>query len=147
MTTLEYIQRVETFRSDLYHDGDSFYLETRIPFHLKALINVRLAGPIPGKGFDCPELRKGSEYERKQGQLAREMTTGWLEGGLALPNPWRMYIRTEPIEDDFGRWLGDIWLEHPDGTIWRLGDLLRSNKLASIWPQKWREEFDHTIAK
>lgn len=136
MTTLEYVQRVEAFRDDLYHDGDSFYLVTRIPFHLTATINARLAG------FDCPELRKGTAYEREQGKIARDVSARWISTVLTTA---RVFVRTEPIEDDFGRWLGDLWAEWENGTTARLGDVLRDGELASIWPRKWRDEFDPAV--
>lgn len=140
MTTLEYVQRVREFREDLYHDGDSFYLVTSVPFHLTALINVRLLG------FDCPELRKGTAFEKARAVLAQTLTAQWLRNRL---DPEvidaKVWVRTEPIEDDFGRWLGDVWAEYPDGTSSRLGDVLRAAGLASVWPTRWREELDPAV--
>jgi hypothetical protein len=45
-------------------------------------------------------------------------------------------------EDDFGRWLGHVWFETPDGHKTLLGEVLKAAGLATDWPMRWHEKYD-----
>ena len=125
--TREYVQRVtEVVR---VVDGDTYHLRVSLPFYLSAVITVRL------DGFDCPEINSGTVAERNAGQVAKSIAAGFL----TQPTLW---VRTEKDPDNFGRWLGDVWSEDADGNQTHLGDTLRAQGLASIWPTRWHEEFE-----
>lgn len=112
-------------------DGDTYWLRVDVGFRQENLINVRLAG------YDCPERTKGSEMEKAQANRARDTAMVFLT--RVTLDTW---IRTEKDPDHFGRWLGHIWQEPTPGEVWKLGDWLRDFGLASIWPTRWREEYD-----
>lgn len=112
-------------------DGDTYWLRVDVGFRGTLLINVRLMG------YDCPEARRGSEYERAQAVAARDAAETFLT--RVTLDSW---VRTEKDPDNFGRWLGHIWQEPEPGVVWPLGNWLRDLKLASVWPTRWREEFD-----
>lgn len=114
-------------------DGDSYWLRVDVGFRQENLINVRL------HGYDCPERNKGSVNERKKAieahKLAEEfLTVRGLGGG-------QLWIKTYKDPDNFGRWLGDIWIGFSDWDA-NLGAELHHRQLASLWPTRWREEFD-----
>lgn len=113
-------------------DGDTYWLRLDVGFRETLLVNVRLSG------FDCPELRSGSAYERAQGAVARDFAASFFRD-LAGDH---LYIRTEKDPDDFGRWLGDVWIDPPDGTAVHLGARLYELNLATRWPTRWREVYD-----
>lgn len=131
MTTRPYIYPVDQVVK--VTDGDTFWLRLDVGFRELLLVDIRLSG------YDCPELNSGSLNERAQGKRARDVTTLFL-GGLAWPG--RLWVRTEHDPDSFGRWLGDVWVETPDEQQTHLGDVLRQRDLASVWPTRWRDEFD-----
>lgn len=91
---------------------------------------------------DCPELRRGSAFERQEAKTATLVAEEWLRAdGRRLkcrtrqPGP-----DTPPVGDGgYGRWLGDLW---DDDTGQNLRSHLRSYGLASVWPTRWRDEFD-----
>jgi endonuclease YncB( thermonuclease family) len=130
MPTQQYIFRVaEVVRVT---DGDTVHLRIAVGFHAEVMATVRLLG------YDTPERNKGSVHEKAEARRAHAVTAEFLartDGDL--------WIRTEKDPDVFGRWLGDIWLETGD-TKRHLGAELRAAGLASIWPRRWREEFDAT---
>jgi endonuclease YncB( thermonuclease family) len=113
-------------------DGDTYWLRVDVGFRELILIAVRLSG------YDCPERYSGSTYEKQRAivatRVAGEFLTGEWSGAL--------WVRTEKDPDSFGRWLGEIWRETDDGERVLLGEVLRGQQLASVWPTRWREEFD-----
>lgn len=116
-------------------DGDTYWLRLDIGFRQTLLVNLRLLG------YDCPERTRGSTREKMQAVRATDAARTFLSPDDPDATMW---VRTEKDPDDFGRWLGDIWLES-DGDRWperHLGAELRSQELASIWPTRWRDEFD-----
>lgn len=122
------------------NDGDSFWAYLDVGFRQTNLTEIRL------DGYDCPERRKGSAFEKSEGLRALSLTTEFLEPPVARPGA-SLWVRTDPDPDSFGRWLGDIWLES-DGDQWperHLGAELRSHGLASLWPTRWRDEFDAAV--
>lgn len=126
MTDREYVYRVESVEK--VTDGDTFWLHLDVGFRQTQLTHIRLAG------FDCPERNSGSAYEKERARDATEMAFIVLTG-------WPIWVRTEKDPDNFGRWLGHIWAERLDGDV-LLGDTLRQSNLASVWPTRWRDEFD-----
>jgi endonuclease YncB( thermonuclease family) len=131
MTTREYIYPVvEVVKVT---DGDTFWLRLDVGFRGLLLIDCRL------DGFDCPEVSRGTDFEKQQGGQATKVTAGFLTSA-----PGALWVRTEKDPDDFGRWLGEVWRETDDGTMTYLGDVLRDQGLASIWPTRWHDEFDST---
>jgi endonuclease YncB( thermonuclease family) len=120
-------------------DGDTYWLRVDVGFRETVLINVRLLG------YDCPEAHKGSEFEKAQAALARDLAAKYLLPWTIAGAEGTLWIRTEKDPDNFGRWLGDLWWEFstkPDTEL-HLGEYLRKEDLASIWPTRWHEEFDH----
>ena len=84
-------------------------------------------------GFDCPEtIRAKTDRERAKGLEAKAYAAEFL----TRPN---LQAETAKDPDDFGRWL--VIITDLD-TNEDLGLSLRLQKLASIWPTRWREEFD-----
>lgn len=116
-------------------DGDSSWLKVDVGFRQSLLIDCRLSG------WDCPEMNRGTVYEKQQARIAQRVATDWLTAALGKG----LWIRTEKDPDDFGRWLGDLWTETPDGDVAdHLGLALASQKLASAWPTRWHEVYDTT---
>jgi endonuclease YncB( thermonuclease family) len=114
-------------------DGDTYWFRVDVGFRENLLINCRL------NGYDCPEKRSGSYYEKQQAIVATKVATDFLEEGVRLSDLW---VETLPDPDDFGRWLGTVWRESETVVATTLGNLLRRAGLASLWPQRWHEEFD-----
>jgi endonuclease YncB( thermonuclease family) len=130
MTERQYVYKIAEIVK--VTDGDTYWLHVDAGFRAHILINVRL------NGYDCPEAHKGSDWEKDQATKARDIATAFLTG-----NAGHLWIQTEKDPDNFGRWLGDIWAEHPDGYgPFRLGEGLRNMGLASVWPTRWRDEYD-----
>lgn len=138
MTTKAYTFRVTGV--ERVTDGDTYWLRLDVGFRQSILVPIRLLG------YDTPEMNSGSAFEKSMGQHAREVAWDWLEDAAdANVNPHAsLWVRTEKDPDNFGRWLGDLWLES-DGDQWperHLGAELREQGLASVWPVRWRTEFD-----
>lgn len=112
-------------------DGDTFHCVVSPGFHLTTLIRIRLYG------YDCPEKTRGSAFEKAEAKRAQMVTAQFL-----TRMDGELWVRTEPDPDDFGRWLGDVWIEDEDGGKRHLGADLRSKRLASQWPTRWREEYE-----
>lgn len=109
-------------------DGDTYWLRVDVGFRQQNLINVRLFG------YDCPEAQRGSEREKQKAIEAKAAATDFFRSAMSP-----LWIATFKDPDSFGRWLGDIWQEM-SGT--HLGNYLVSLSLASVWPTRWREEYD-----
>jgi endonuclease YncB( thermonuclease family) len=111
-------------------DGDTFWLSVDYDVgfrqHSTFVQEIRLGGA------DCPEKHKGSVFERSEAVRAQNLTTGWLRSHT-------LAMRSEPIPDDFGRWLGYVW----DATtgVYLVDDLAAAG-LATIWPTRWRQVYD-----
>lgn len=128
--TQQYVYRVA--RVERVVDGDSYWLHLDTGFRNTLLVNVRLLG------YDCPEARQGSLFERRQGASATRHASGWLSDDDLAPPVW---CRTEKDPDSFGRWLGALWIEDESGEH-HLGDYLLSLGLATTWPTRWHEIHD-----
>ena len=131
MTTRAYIFRIVNVARVL--DGDTYDLVVDVGFHLHAMIRVRLLG------WDTPERTKGSDFEKAEGLRAKAAAEAWL-GTLHLGGSF--WVRTEKDTDSFGRWLGDVWCETETGDVEHLGAALALDRLATPWPQRWRELYD-----
>lgn len=130
MTERQYVYKITEVVKVV--DGDSYWLCVDVGFRQENLINVRLAG------YDCPEAHRGTEREKQKAIEARQ------QADLFLRRPsGQLWIQTEKDPDNFGRWLGHIWVEtgsHDDNL--HLGETLRGADLASYWPTHWRDEYD-----
>ncbi len=137
MTTRAYTYRiVEVVKVT---DADTFWLQLDVGFRQTLLVNIRL------HGYDAPERNRGSAHEKAEAIRATSLATEFLAPSVPRPGA-SLWVRTEKDPDDFGRWLGDIWLES-DGDQWperHLGAELRSHGLASLWPTRWRDEYGTT---
>lgn len=129
MPTLEHVYRIKTVERVV--DADTYWLNIDVGFRQTLLVNIRL------HGYDCPERTKGSALEKRQALYATGYADAWL-----LNPPGQLWVQTEPDPDSFGRWLGTVWAETPDGLQSHLGPYLHSLGLASIWPTRWRDEYD-----
>ncbi len=128
-------------------DGDTFDVrlehlsEVDVGFHLhvehRSLVKIR----IRLAGFDTPEKRRGSVYEKGQAKVAQRFAQEWLAAHVGT-----LWVRTLPDDGsvvpdgEFGRWLGDIW--STNGGEAHLGPILAGNGLATVWPARWREVYD-----
>lgn len=130
MTTPQYVYRIAEVVK--VTDGDTYWLRVDVGFRANVLINVRLLG------YDCPEANRGSAFEKSEAIEAR------LEAGYFFNTARPLWIRTEKDPDSFGRWLGDIWQEDGDADV-HLGEVLREAEYASVWPTRWRDEFDRAV--
>lgn len=119
-----------------FTDGDTYWFRLDVGFRQTQLTEIRLLG------YDTPERHRGTPFERAEAVRATGVATTWLAQALQAGNLW---VRTEPDPDKYGRWLGDIWAEPEDGIVVRLGEVLREQRLASVWPTRWHEEFDDTV--
>ena len=117
-------------------DGDTYWLTLDVGLRQTALANIRLAG------YDCPETNGGSAAEKLAGRRAMVAAEHWLALQAGTPDAVT-WCRTEKDPDSFGRWLGTIWAESAGGTVEHLGLYLAECGLASIWPTRWRDEFDN----
>lgn len=129
MTERQYVYKITKVVKVV--DGDSYWLRVDVGFRQENLINVRLAG------YDCPEARKGTSNEKEKAIEARAAVNAYFNDMAG-----QLWIQTEKDPDSFGRWLGDIWREFPTGSQAHLGNYLALLKLASVWPTRWREEYD-----
>lgn len=135
MTSRQYVYRITEIVK--VTDGDTYWLRVDTGFRQTLLINVRL------NGYDCPERHKGSAFEKTEAIRAASVATDFLEPVTPIPGS-SLWVRTEKDPDNFGRWLGDVWIES-DSDRWperHLGAELRSHGLASVWPQRWRDEYE-----
>jgi endonuclease YncB( thermonuclease family) len=107
-------------------DGDTYWFRLDVGFRETLLVNVRL------DGFDAPELNSGDTYERQKGAEAKAVAAQWFGDHYGL-----VRVATKPDPDSFGRWLGQVYAGDS-----LLGDVLRAEGLASIWPTRWHQEFE-----
>lgn len=135
MSSAEYVRRVTGVLK--ISDGDSYWLYRDDGFYNTGLTHVRLWG------YDTPELHspKASAIEKDEARVAAAYAVRWFETYLADPEVtvWLRSVGRDP--DSFGRWLCEIWWEAGEHKMF-LGDQLRRLGLASVWPTRWRDEFD-----
>lgn len=117
-------------------DGDTYWAYVDMGLRQIALIEIRL------DGFDTPERTKGTTFERKQAVVASDLAKSWWLRFMADGTAAEVWVETEPDPERYGRWLGKVYAEFLDGTRRYLGDALREQSLASIWPTRWRDEYD-----
>lgn len=114
-------------------DGDTFDLHLDCGFHLTFASRFRL------NGYDCPETRRGSEFEREKGAEATEAAIQWFAEHQPLHH---LRVVTHKA-DSFGRWLADITaLDEDRQPVSRLGEHLMGLGLAVEWPKRWNEVYD-----
>lgn len=114
-------------------DGDTFWLRLDVGFRQTQLTHLRLMD------YDTPELyRPQSDFERDEARRARNFVIHWLDAYMDQG----IRARTEKDPDAFGRWLVTLDVPHEDGVTSHLGQELQDLGLASLWPTRWREEFD-----
>lgn len=133
MTTSPYVYQVTEVVK--VTDGDTFWCRLDVGFRESILVDLRLSG------YDCPERHKGSDREKAEAVRATSVTTEFLSP--VVPDlASELWVRTEKDPDVFGRWLGDPWREDATGAQRFLGVELRAAGLASVWPTRWRDEYD-----
>lgn len=132
---MEYVYKARAIEK--VTDGDTFWLHLDVGFRQMQLTHIRLYG------YDTPERRGGSDFEKAEAQRATEVTAKWLIDALTARDLW---VKTMPDPDNFGRWLADLWTTTDDevGQL-HLGEHLRAHRLAVVWPSRWHEEFDATV--
>lgn len=98
-------------------DGDTvdLVLGKDIGFHITTLATVR----VRLLGIDTPERGQPGFAE------ARDYVRSWLAA-----NAGRTRCSTHKDADNFGRWLGYIYITRDDGTVYSLNDDLVSQGLA-----------------
>lgn len=110
-------------------DGDTYWLRLDVGFRQEILVDLRLLG------YDCPEMNRGSLFEKAQAKKAKALAEDFFRADGIM-------VRTEKDPDSFGRWLGEV-RNTTTGEL--LGEVLRSEGLASVWPTRWAEEFDQKV--
>lgn len=118
-------------------DGDTYWLHLDVGFRQTQLTHLRL------QGYDTPEIwHPKSEHEREKASEAKTFVTEWFLRHLRAPGH-RVLARTYKDPDSFGRWLACLNpYDEAGAAVGHLGEELRDEGLASIWPTRWREEFD-----
>lgn len=111
-------------------DGDTYWFRVDVGFRESLLVNVRL------DGFDAPETNSGDTTERNAGAVARSLAAQFF-----TDHAGKVRVATKPDPDSFGRWLGQVYATTDTGDVF-LGDVLRAQGLASIWPTRWHQEFE-----
>lgn len=127
MTTKQYAYRPKAIEK--VTDGDTFWLHLDVGFRGSLLVCIRL------DGYDCPELHSTSQAERDAALRAKEVTAKFLTDNLQT-----IWVQTEKDPDNFGRWLGDVYSEVGE-TVTALGDVLKEQGLATVWPTRWHEQY------
>lgn len=125
-----YLYRVDTVVRVV--DGDTYDLVVDPGFRLAYAHRFRLYG------WDTPERRRGSPFERSEARRATEEAASWIADAGS-----RLFTRTHKA-DSFGRWLAELLHEGEDWSApaGSLGVHLAALSLASPWPTRWRDRFD-----
>lgn len=119
-------------------DGDTFWLRLDVGFRQVQLTHLRLAD------YDTPEVYgRKSDFELFKARQATAFVAEWLDWHLDSADVYVM-ATTRKDPDSFGRWLATLTAyDLASGRrLSSLGEQLREAELASIWPTRWREEFD-----
>lgn len=130
------------YRSELVRviDGDTFDFMIDPGFYLTYAARVRLFD------WDTPERFRGSPYERERAYEATEVVKAWMQAHAG----WDLYVRTHKA-DSFGRWLAEVFVVTTNGTGEEREDHLSTHladrELATQWPDRWRDVYDHTITE
>lgn len=130
--------RFEVLGIEKITDGDTFWLVVDVGFRQTQLTQFRL------NRYDTPEIwRPKSDFEATEAKRARNFVIEWLNSYMGLSDS-EVWATTYKDPGSFGRWLADFEATDSTGfTISHLGDELRAQDLATVWPTRWREEFDN----
>ncbi len=107
-------------------DGDTYDLHVDLGFHARFSARFRLAG------WDTPELRGGSDFEKAKAVEASSVAQSWFE-----ENAGNVLVRTVKA-DSFGRWLASPFTLDASGE-YHLATVLDAECLAVEWPLRWHE--------
>lgn len=120
-------------------DGDTYDLVLRQPepydFGFYIMIDPTATVRVRLLGWDTPEVRAGSVFERNCATTATTVARAWWAEFWG--SAW---VHTEK-SDDFGRWLGHVWRDNGSD----LGEVLAAEGLATQWPTRWREVYDKRV--
>lgn len=129
-----YVYRAELVR---VVDGDTYDMMIDPGFHLTYAARVRLFN------WDTPERYRGTAYERAKAAEATEAVEQWM----SMKAGWDLYVRTHK-DDSFGRWLAEVFVVATNGLgeekEQHLSAHLAGLELATQWPDRWHEVYDHT---
>lgn len=102
-------------------DGDTFYLEVDLGFHVKVTESFRL------KGVDTPEIyRPRNEAELKHGQEAKKFVEETLFNE-------KNHITLQSYKTGlYGRWEADVTIEKEDGSLHQLSQMLKDAGLEKL---------------
>lgn len=89
-------------------DADTVYISLDLGLRTYRTASLRIAG------INAPELYRGTEDERERGALARDYVRQY-EGRAVC-------VRTYKDAKSFDRYVGDLYLIEPDGTLANLAD-------------------------
>lgn len=106
-------------------DGDTYWMFVQGLFRQIHYVEIRLAG------WDTPERRGPTTFERSQAQVAADYATTWFGS-----HP-QVKINTLPDPEKYGRWLGEVYSGQSV-----LGEELAALKLAVPYQgsgQRWRD--------
>ena len=102
-------------------DGDTFYLEVDLGFHVKVTESFRL------KGIDTPEIyRPRNEAELKHGQDAKKFVEE-----LFFNEKNHITLKSHK-SGLYGRWEAEVIIEKEDGSLHDLAQLLRDAGLEKL---------------
>lgn len=118
-------------------DGDTVDLVIDLGLRITSHQRIRILG------VDTPELRRGTEEEKKLGRIARDFVhrvlvvdqnsdevISHLPTGVSPDYP--ILVQTHKA-DSFGRWLGQVFYVQRDGTEVNLSEVLLREGLAKVY--------------
>lgn len=139
-TVLDYTREVKTLLPRRIVDGDTWWCYVDQGYRQLGFFEYRL------HGYDTPE-KQGPDvdaWEKGRARLATEVATEWWANQIRLADS-RVFIRSTPDPEKYGRWLGVLWCETPKGYVSYLGWHLRDLNLAvpsdGTEGTRWRDTF------
>lgn len=140
MTVLQHVKEVKTAMPRRIVDGDTWWCYVDLDYRQLGYFEHRL------DGWDTPE-KQGPETSPWERQMAREATFAvedWWKIHIAATDR-RVFVRTEPDPEKFGRWLAGLWAETPAGLEFHLGQFLEDRGLAvpsnGTKGTRWRDTY------
>jgi endonuclease YncB( thermonuclease family) len=143
ITTLQHIREVKTVLPRRVVDGDTWWCHVDMDYHQIGFFEYRL------DGWDTPEkqstpLVKVTEAEKLAAKQATAAAMDWWAIQIREGDR-RIFIKTEPDPEKYGRWLGALWAETAYGQQYFLGQYLQARELAvpsdGTKGTRWRDTY------
>lgn len=96
-------------------DGDTIHVVVDLGFGQWAGLDKSNPFELRLKRIDTPETRRGSAEHRAAGRAATKFVNEWLAKAVAHDpgEKWPLLFRSRK-DDDFGRYLAELWGAHDD---------------------------------